>query len=176
MSNPFLGQIIVFAGTFAPLGYLACNGQLVSISENDALFNLIGTTYGGDGVQTFGLPNLNGRAPLGMGQGQGLSPYVIGQAGGQETVTLITQQLPMHTHSAATTGSAATNNVPSSLIFANAAGSTPIKPYSPPDPNNQVALSNASITQTGGSQPHDNRQPYLAVNYCIATAGVYPSQ
>ena len=177
MSQPFIGQIMLFAGNFVPLNYLACDGSLQAISQYDALFNLIGTTYGGDGVNTFAMPDMRSRVPLGMGQGGGLSPYVLGQNGGTEQVTLTTAQLPVHTHSAATTAQTAGVAQPAtSVIFANQNNGSTVQVYGPYDSAGQTALAGAGVGQAGGGGMHENRQPLLAMTFCIAAYGVYPSQ
>jgi microcystin-dependent protein len=180
MSQPYVGQILIFGGNFAPAGWAMCQGQLVPISENDTLFNLIGTTYGGDGQSTFGLPNLQGRVPLHMGQGAGLSSYVIGQASGVESVTLNTQQLPNHNHlvqvsspNANANANKPANNVVVADEFQNSGKS--LFTYAPFNNTNQSALGPQSIGLTGGNQPHENRQPLLVLNFIISLFGVYPS-
>jgi microcystin-dependent protein len=180
----YLGQIILFAGTFAPVGWKLCDGSLLPISQNDALFSLLGTTYGGDGVNTFALPDLRGAVPLGPGQAPGRSGYVQGQTGGTENVTVTSAQLPGHTHpivsSAVTlnvTDGAADSLTPKGSVFANT-GQTPI--YAAAD--NGVVLNPGFVTGSvplsaaGGNQPLSVRMPYLAMNYCICTEGIYPSQ
>jgi microcystin-dependent protein len=188
MSQPYVGQIILVGFNFAPTGYALCQGQLLPIAENDVLFQLIGTTFGGDGQSTFGLPDLRGRVPIGMGQGPGLGSRVIGEAGGAETVTLAAQEMPQHTHAidiSALTATARCQNgagnrqTPVGNVPAvETVGAT--VPYSSAAPDGNmnsgaVALSGTvAATTTGGTQPHDNRQPYLAMNYCIALTGVFP--
>jgi microcystin-dependent protein len=171
MSSPYIGEIRMFAGNFAPAGWALCQGQLMPISENDTLFNVIGTTYGGDGQETFGLPDLQGRIPIHMGQGAGLQNHNIGDKFGAESVTLSAQQLPTHSHALlATTGSGTTTSATGNLVSAS--------------PDNQiytqdvgsVALASNSVSPVGGSQPHDNMQPYLCVNYIISLFGVFPTQ
>jgi microcystin-dependent protein len=165
MSDPYIGEIRMFGGNFAPAGWAFCQGQLVPISEYDTLFNLIGTTYGGDGQSTFGLPNLQGRVPVHTGPGM-----VLGQMAGSESVTLTTQQLPVHTHPMAASSDAA--NV---ITGANGvlAASVSLAAYfaSPPD----AALNAASVLPVGGNQPHENMQPYLAINFIISLFGIYPN-
>lgn len=181
MSQPYVGQIIMFAGTFAPAGWALCQGQTIQISDNDTLFNLIGTTYGGDGQETFQLPDLQSRVPIHNGQGGGLSSYTIGQTGGLEGVTLTTNQIPVHTHLPYTTAQLGTTATPASnTILAdegvNNGTNSPLAyaPYNSGTPN-QVQLPGNTIANTGGSQPHNNIQPVLALNFCIALYGVYPS-
>lgn len=170
MGTPYVGEIRIFAGNFAPNGWAFCNGQLVPISEYETLFNLIGTTYGGDGQETFGLPDLQGRVPVHMGQGSGLSNYVIGQMAGVESVTLTQQQLPNHTHALTATTAPGTGNSPAGNTFAQ---SSTVKLYT--EDATTVNLAPTSILATGGSQPHDNFQPSLALNFIISFFGVYPS-
>jgi microcystin-dependent protein len=175
MSQPYVGEIRMFAGTFAPVGWALCNGQIVPISENDTLFNLIGTTYGGDGVQTFALPNLQGRLPLHVGNGPGQT-FVIGEMAGTETVTLTTQQIPTHSHPLQATNSGPQagpgNANPSVLNAPNQAGSML---YGAPA-GGPTTLHPQTIQLNGSSQPHDNMQPYQCVSFIIALYGVYPSQ
>jgi microcystin-dependent protein len=178
MSSPYVGQILMFGGNFAPAGWALCQGQLMPISENETLFNLIGTTYGGDGQSTFGLPNLQGRIPIHMGQGQGLSFYNIGQAAGVESVTLTTQQIPVHNHSVAVkTGAGGDSSKPASTVvladeFQNSGQAVNVYTTSV---TNTAALAQQTIGFTGGNQPHENRQPLLVINFIISLFGVYPS-
>lgn len=179
MAQPFIGQILTFAGNFAPLGYLPCNGQSIPISQNDVLFALIGTTYGGDGVNTFNLPNLQGRTPIHMGQGRGLSAYSIGQIAGVESVTLVTQQLPGHNHSVAVvTGTRSTVGIPAANTVLGDTGpqAATSTDYAPFAASGQTALASQTIGMAGQSLPHENRQPYLAITYAIAVQGVFPPQ
>lgn len=179
MSQPFLGQLAIFAGNFAPVGWAFCNGQTLSIAENTALFSLIGTFYGGDGVTTFNLPDLRSRVPVHQGQGPGLSSYVIGQTAGSETVTLLTQQLPSHTHTFSAAAAADTNTPAGTLLASEGGtGASQVSIYAPFDTTaaNMTTLLPAGITSAGGSQPHENRQPYLAINYIIALEGIFPTQ
>ena len=164
MSGPYVGEIRMFAGTFAPAGWAFCNGQLLSISENEVLFQLIGTTYGGDGQETFALPDLQGRLPVHVGPG-----FVQGQSGGQESVTLTLQQIPSHTHPVIATSDTHTAALPGANYLA--AGPDIY------DPNNGTsAMASSSISVAGGSQPHDNFQPYLCVNFILSLFGIFPSQ
>lgn len=179
MGQPFIGQIIMFGGTFAPNGWMTCSGQLLPISQYDTLFNLIGTTYGGDGQSTFGLPDLQGRVPVHQGQGNGLSSYIMGQMSGVESVTLTTQQIATHNHNALTTAQPGTTNVPGTttlLADEGPSGITAVLTYAKFDAANQTTLLPATVGPTGGSQPHENRQPVLAVTFCISLFGIYPSQ
>lgn len=174
MSEPFVGQIIAVGFNFAPLGWAFCAGQLLDISQYQALYTVIGTTYGGNGQTNFALPDLRGRVAINQGQGLGLSNYLIGQAAGTETVTLNTTQLPTHTHVVMGTSGAATSATPttSSLLGSTATGSNVYEP-----PTNMVALAPSSIGQSPWlSQPHENQQPFQVVNYIIALEGIYPSQ
>jgi microcystin-dependent protein len=166
MSNPYVGEIRLVGFNFAPLGWAMCDGQILAIAQNDVLFQLLGTTYGGDGVSTFALPDLRGRIPIHMGQGPGTSSYVLGETGGTETVTLASSQLPSHTHTVAAAAggndSSASSDMPASGgpdLYARAAGGAP----------------SMSVMPTGGNQPHDNMAPFVAMNFVIALNGVFPS-
>ena len=172
MAEPFIGEIKLFGGNFAPLNYATCDGQTLPISQNDALFALIGTTYGGDGQQTFNLPDLRGRVPMHQGQGLGLSSRVIGQSLGTENVTLTLPQLPGHTHIAPCSTAGKTSS-PNSAFWATD-GSGNIAPYSTQAPNGQMAATAVGIA--GGNQPHNNIQPLLCVTFIIALYGIFPSQ
>jgi microcystin-dependent protein len=172
MSQPFVGEIRMFGGNFAPSGWAMCQGQLIAISENDTLFQLIGTTYGGDGQSTFALPDLQGRVPIHQGQGPGITQnYTIGEKAGVENVTLTTGQLPVHTHSLLASTNNALNTSPTNNVLA--AGIT-TKMYTE-DVANQ-AMNAGAITPVGGSQPHDNMQPFLVLTFIISLFGVFPSQ
>ena len=168
MSDPYVGEIRMFGGNFAPNGWLLCQGQLVPISDYDTLFNLIGTTYGGDGENTFALPNLASRIPVHMGNAP-FGTYVLGQAGGAEDVTLLTQQLPVHTHSALASSTSGSQPGPANGYWANWGSPQ----YSTSAPNTQ--LNPQALAPAGGSQPHDNMSPYLAINFIISMFGIYPS-
>ena len=170
MSDPFLGEVRMFGGSFAPRGWWACNGQLLSIAENDALYSLLGTTYGGDGITTFGLPDLLGRAPIHQGQGPGLSNYTLGQMTGAESITLTTAQLAAHTHGVMANSAGGTAAVPTGALWATASSTI----YSTTAPD--TTMSAAAVAQSGGGQPHDNMAPFLAVTFIIATEGIYPPQ
>ncbi|HEY4167066.1 MAG TPA: tail fiber protein [Reyranella sp.] len=181
MAEPFVGQIISVGFSFAPVGWLACDGTNVPISEYTVLYNLLGTIYGGDGVTTFGLPNLNGRVPLGQGQGQGLSPYVQGQLVGTEGVTLTAGSMPGHTHALSFSNLAASLESPKPVSGANVAMGSNVNLNLPggfyvSGKAGTVALKPDTITPVGSSLPHENRQQFLALNYIIAYAGIYPSQ
>lgn len=174
--TPYLGMLAIFGFNFPPRGWAYCNGQLISIAQNSALFALLGTYFGGDGITTFALPNLQSRVPIGMGQGSGLSSYFIGQAAGTQTVTLISTEMPAHTHfmtasgdgptqataQGASLGSQSRTGGTMPVIYANGA-TTPVQ------------MSSAT-TIAGGNQPHNNIQPYLAMNFCIALEGIFPSR
>lgn len=178
MSQPYIGEIRIFGGNFPPAGWAFCDGQLLQISEYDTLFNLIGTTYGGDGQSTFATPDLRGRVPTHMGSSGGTT-YQIGESSGVETVTLTSQQMPQHTHSLVATATPATTNVPAAgTIFADIgpAGISTLFAFKPFDGTNQLALNGGSVSVVGGNQPHDNMQPYLGLNFIISLFGVYPSQ
>src|SRR5690349_4917755 len=164
MASPFLAEIKMFGGNFAPRGYAFCNGQILAISQNTALFSLLGTTYGGNGTTTFALPNLQGRVPVHFGQGAGLSPYNLGQTGGFETVTLSQNEIPNHTHSLRVSSAAGTDGVPGTSHVL-AASTARDKIYSSSAPN--TTLSPSANAAVGGSQPHTNLQPYLAINFII---------
>lgn len=170
MSDPFIGEVRLFAGNFAPLGWAFCQGQLMAISQNDALFALIGTTYGGDGQTTFALPNLSGRVPLHQGQGAGLTSRTIGELGGAEIVTLLTSQIPQHTHAMNASSAAATGTSPSGALLAT----TSVASYD--TAAGSTAMAASAVGNAGGSQPHQNMAPTLALNYIIALEGIFPSR
>lgn len=172
MSNSFVGEIKMFSGNFAPVGHAFCAGQLLPIDQYDALFSLLGTTYGGDGQNSFGLPDLRGRVPVGTGQGSGLGNYTLGQIGGAEEVTITTNQLPSHTHPAAAQSASGGIGAPASNTAAWAAADGNPR-YSTNTPTG--SLNGNSIGQAGGSQPHDNMLPFQCINYIIALEGIYPS-
>jgi microcystin-dependent protein len=165
---------------FPPRGWFRCDGQLLAISNYDALFALIGTIYGGDGITTFALPDLRGRMPINQGQGPGLSSYVIGQAGGTETVTLIANQMPAHTHTVSQTvthpcqSGAGNNNIPTGRFFA--ADSTGENYSTTSDAAMGAIAFNTTVGVAGGSQPHNNLSPSLCVNFIIAAEGIFPSR
>jgi len=177
MSQPYVGEIRMFAGNFAPAGWMLCQGQLLPISEWEVLFNLIGTTYGGDGQETFALPNLMSRVPVHVGQGQGLSSYVIGESGGVENVTLTVPQIPSHTHVLGATNTGQTQ-APTALTIPAFPTSTKgnVHIYGPPPATGTVTLNAGTIQPIGGSQPHDNMKPFLVINFIISMFGVFPSQ
>jgi microcystin-dependent protein len=172
MSQPFVGEIRMFGGNFAPAGWAFCSGQLLPISENDILFQLIGTTYGGDGQQTFALPNLQSRVPIHMGQGPGvLNNYQLGENGGAEAVTLTSNSIPIHSHAALCSNAGGNSSNPAGGVWATS-DTTQYSTASGPD----TTMGNMPTTPVGGSQPHDNMIPYLCVNYIISLFGIYPSQ
>jgi microcystin-dependent protein len=168
--TPYVGQIMAFGGTYAPQGWALCDGSLLPISQYETLFNLIGTTYGGDGQNTFALPDLRGRVPLHQGQGPGLSSYVLGESGGVEDVTLSVNQFPQHTHPAMVSPNPGTSPNPAGAFWAG----SPVNIYTDGAAAN-AAMAATSISASGGSQPHNNMLPYLTLNFCIATEGIYPS-
>jgi microcystin-dependent protein len=170
MSQPFIGEIRMFAGNFAPTGWALCNGQLLSIAQNDALFALIGTTYGGNGQTTFGLPDLRGRIPVHQGAGAGLSNYLVGQAGGSESVTLISSQMPIHGHGVHCTSSDADRRSPKGALLARS------REPAYADPGSAISLNPSAAGQAGGGQAHSNMQPFLCVNFIISLFGIFPSQ
>lgn len=170
MSEPFVGEIRMFAGNFAPRGWAFCDGQLLAVSQNDALFSLLGTIYGGDGRTTFGLPDLRGRIPLHAGDGPGLSPRRLGSKEGAEQVTLTVNQLPSHTHPLQATQATADNRQPVGHAPATSTGQV----YSEIFDSQQMNAS--SITNVGGSQSHTNIMPFLCVHFIIALFGIYPSR
>jgi len=165
MSQPFIGEIRMFGGNFAPAGWMFCAGQLLPISENDTLFNLIGTTYGGDGQSTFALPDLQSRVPIHQGNG-----FTLAQMGGEEQVTLTVNQIPAHTHVPQANSGTGTQTSPAGNVWANSANF----PYSNNAPT--AAVAPQAISLEGGSQPHDNMIPFLAINFIISLFGVFPSQ
>ena len=167
MAQPYVGEIRMFAGNFAPAGWMFCEGQLLPISENETLFQLIGTTYGGDGESTFALPDLRGRVPIHQGNG-----LILAETGGVETVTLTTSQIPAHTHPLLGSSASTTSNDPKGNVGARVTVAAvfaygtdaPLQPLSP-----------AAVGPTGGSQPHDNFAPYLCINFIISLFGIFPS-
>jgi microcystin-dependent protein len=173
MAQPYVGEIRIFAGNFAPAGWMFCAGQLLPISENETLFNLIGTTYGGDGQNTFALPDLQGRFPIHMGQGAGLQNYVLAQKGGVEQVTLATSTLPGHTHPAmCSSGGQGQVAAPAGAVSAP----SDVTQYAASAAGGFMGSSAILTTPTGGSQPHDNMTPFLVLDYIISLFGIFPSQ
>jgi microcystin-dependent protein len=175
MSSPFVAEIRIFGFNFAPTGWATCDGQLLPISQNTALFSLLGTTYGGDGKSTFALPNLQGSAPLQPGQGQGLSLRDLGETGGEQFVTLLTTEMPAHSHTAASANADGTGTVltPGTNVWANAgARRAVVNLYAPPGA--QTPMNVGALTPAGSSLPHNNMPPFLTLLFCIALQGVFP--
>jgi microcystin-dependent protein len=170
MGQPYIGEIRMFGGNFAPQGWAFCNGQLLAISQYDALFNLIGTTYGGDGVNTFGLPNLISRVPIHQGQSAGTSSYVLGEMAGAETVTLTVQQVPVHTHLPLCRSAGSDSPNPQSAYW----GASEATQYAAAS-SATAFMNSGAILAAGGNQPHDNLPPYLAINFIISLFGIFPS-
>jgi microcystin-dependent protein len=171
MGEPFVGEIRMFGGSFAPAGWAFCSGQLLPISENDVLFTLIGTTYGGDGQETFALPDLQGRAPMHMGTAKSGTTYTEGEAAGVETVTLNANSTPIHTHAFIASIDAANQTSPTNQVLAQS-GQRAIYRES----GTTTALAGTAISPVGGSQPHDNMQPFLVLSFIISLFGVFPTQ
>ena len=169
MSDPFVAEIRIFAGNFAPRGWAFCNGQVMPIAQNTALFSLLGTTYGGNGQNTFALPDLQGRFPMMPGQGPGLSLRDLGDQGRSATVTLLPSEIPKHGHALQATA-AGTPGTPSGAVIAAATGG-PLVYGAPGDP---VPMADPTLGAAGSNQPHPNRQPYLALSFIIALQGIYP--
>jgi microcystin-dependent protein len=167
--TPYVGEIRIFAGNFAPAGWMFCDGSVISISEYETLFNLIGTTYGGDGQNTFAMPDLRGRLPIHQGTGPGLSTLTIGETGGLEQVTLTIPQIPAHSHPLLASADIPTGSSPDNSVTGQAAA----KFYRAGTA--ALAMNAASVTSVGGSQPHNNMQPYLCVSFIISLYGIYPS-
>jgi microcystin-dependent protein len=165
MAQPYVGEIRMFAGNFAPAGWMFCNGDLISISENETLFQLVGTTYGGDGESTFALPDMRGRLPIHQGGG-----FVLAETGGAEEITLTPNQIPAHTHALVASASAGSLNSPSGAVFSEP---SVLNPYI--EDVTAVSLSPQAMTSVGGSQPHSNLQPYLCVSFIISLFGIFPS-
>lgn len=176
MGEPYVGEIRMFAGNFAPAGWMLCEGQLLPISENDTLFTLIGTTYGGDGQETFALPNLQGRFPIHQGTqasgGGAGTTYQIGETAGTESVTLTVQQIPAHSHPVTATSANGGQATPVNNVFAAVQSGNQM--YNDQAPNG--TMNAAAVNGTGGSQPHENMAPYLCLNFIISLFGVFPSQ
>jgi microcystin-dependent protein len=173
MADNFVGEIRVFPFNFAPNGWALCNGQLLPISQNTALFSLLGTQFGGDGKSNFALPNLQGSIPVAQGQGPGLSNYEIGESGGTATVTLSVSAMPSHAHTLPVSPTAGRINTPSTSAVLGATGRGTPNVYAGSATGNMAASSSGSA---GGGQPHNNLMPYLVLNYCIALSGIYPAR
>ena len=169
--DPFVAEIRIFPFNFAPKGWAFCDGQLLPISQNTALFSLLGTTYGGDGRSTFALPNLQGSAPMHPGQGPGLSLHDLGETGGLPNLTLLESDMPSHSHTPRVQTTVASKSTPANNTLSRVSGATP---YLPPAGAPLVAMAPEAVAPVGGSQPHNNMMPYLALNFCIALQGVYP--
>jgi microcystin-dependent protein len=172
MSDPFVAEIRIFPFNFAPKGWAFCDGQLLPISQNTALFSLLGTTYGGDGKSTFALPDLQGSVPVQPGQGQGLSLYDLGQMGGAENITLLESEIPLHTHTVSASTSDGIEQSPVNSLLATGVGGITL--YAAPGAATQ--LSPNALALAGGSLPHNNMMPYLTLNFCIAMQGVFPAR
>jgi len=170
--DPFVAEIRIFPFNFAPKGWAFCDGQILPLSQNTALFSLLGTTYGGDGKSNFALPNMQGNAPMHPGQGPGLSLHDLGETGGSETVSLLESEIPAHSHVVMANAAVGNRTTPAANAISRVTGSTPFVPSSANPPI--IQMSGNSITPAGGDQPHNNMQPYLTLNFCIALQGVYP--
>lgn len=180
MSDPYIGEIRPFPFDFAPVGWALCQGQILAIRTNTALFSVIGTQYGGDGISKFALPNLIGTVPIGAGTGSGLSSYSVGQTGGAATVTLQAGMIPSHTHAQTAIAAPATGSSPAAGLSTAegqggaSRGSYQVRTYAPPGSGNPTTLIPSSVGSTGGGQPHNNLQPSVVINWCIALYGIYP--
>jgi microcystin-dependent protein len=180
MGTPYLGEIRMTSFNYPPKGWAFCNGQIMSIQQNAALFSLLGTFYGGNGTQTFALPNMQGRTPVHMGQGNGLSPYTIGQFGGVETVTVLSNEMPVHTHLVNASSNYGTSDAPTGNVLGVTNAGTASAPiagqldFVSTAPN--TTMEATTIGQQGGTQPHSNVQPYLVINFIIALVGIFPSR
>lgn len=170
MSDPFVGEIRIFPFNFAPKGWAFCNGQLFPISQNTALFSLLGTMYGGDGKSTFALPDLQGAAPIHRGQGAGLSLYDQGQQGGTTTITLLTSEMPLHNHFLIANVDEANFPIPTDAMLGSVAGDNPYQTNAA----NLVQMAPQALAAGGSSLPHNNMMPYLTLNFCIAMQGIFP--
>lgn len=175
MADPYISEIRMFAGNYAPRNWALCQGQLMAISQNTALFSLLGTNFGGDGRVTFGLPNLQGRAPMMAGNGPGLTPRTIGEVGGEPSVTLITGEMAQHNHAALGTSDAGTTPDPTGAVWAVAGVARGTNMYSS-TPGSSPVMNPQALTPGGGSQPHNNMPPYIAISFIICLAGIFPSR
>lgn len=177
MSNPFVAEIRIFTGGFAPKGWALCDGQLISISQNTALFSLLGTTYGGNGTSNFALPNLQGCAPMQAGQGPGLSLRDLGETAGEQTVTLLQTEMPAHGHTVQANSTPADNAVPTNAVWAAAGGRrATLLQYVPSVPASNVQMNPFGTSIAGGSLPHNNMMPFLGLTFIIALQGVFPAR
>ncbi len=170
--DSFVAEIRIFTGDFPPMGWALCDGQILPISQNTALFSLIGTMYGGNGTQNFALPNLQARIPMQAGLGPGLSQRSLGEAGGEATHALLASEMPSHNHTLQAVETVATASTPSQAMFAKTVSPQP--PYH--DPTDLKTMGGSTVGVSGGSQPHNNLQPYLVVNYIISLQGIYPAR
>jgi microcystin-dependent protein len=170
--DPFVGEIRIFPFNYAPTGWAQCNGQLLSITQNTALFSLLGTNYGGDGKTTFAVPNMQGCVPLHAGQGPGVSSYNVGQTGGSKTVTLLSSEVPAHTHALQYGTAGGTQESPEGQVWSDITARRGAAAYAVQ--SNLTPMGAQAIAPAGGSQPHTNMQPYLVLNFCIALQGVFP--
>jgi microcystin-dependent protein len=175
MASPFISEIRLVAFTFAPKGWAFCNGQLLPINQNQALFSLLGTQYGGNGITNFALPNLQGRVPMHNGADGFGNSYFVGQSGGEVSHTLTLQELPQHTHTLQASNAAASVSSPANAVPAQPSGGIGAV-YGPPITLKAPTMAPQAIGNTGGGQPHNNLQPYLVINFCIALQGIFPSQ
>lgn len=175
MANPFLAEIRMFGGNFAPSGWATCDGQILPISQNTALFSLLGTNFGGDGRTNFGLPNFQGSAPIGQGTGSGLSPRNVGERGGETAVTLLLNQMPAHSHGVNCVNGGGESSTPGGNLWAEAGTGRGEQIYAAAAGTAQT-MNNSVFGLTGGSQPHNNMPPYLTVTFIIALQGIYPAR
>jgi microcystin-dependent protein len=176
VSNPFVGEVRMFAGNFAPRGWAMCQGQILSISQNAALFSLLGTNFGGNGTSTFALPNLQGSVPMHQGNGPGLTPRVVGEVGGEQPVTLLQTEMPAHNHVVNADTGGGTQASPIGGVWAEAKkGKNAANHYAPSSGSN-VAMSTGALSATGGNLAHNNMQPYLCVTFIIALLGIFPAR
>lgn len=172
--DQFVGEIQICGYNFAPKGWAFCNGQLLPISQNTALFSILGTTYGGDGKSNFALPNLQGCSPVQAGQGPGLSPYYLGQTGGETTVTLLQSEIPAHTHTVGVVDAPGTQNSPSAALLGKARYGKAFDLQYAPTASAATTMAGAALASAGGGQPHNNMPPYLTLNFIIALQGIFP--
>lgn len=172
MADPFVAEIRIFPFGYAPKGWAFCDGQLLPLSQNTALFSLLGTTYGGDGKSSFGLPDMQGNTPMHPGEGPGLSTHFLGEMSGTTTVTLLETEIPLHPHTVMAAGALGNRTTPQDNAISRPTGSTPFVPASTNPPI--VKMAAGVITPSGGSLPHNNMQPFLTLNFCLALQGVYP--